>query len=103
MMKKKVISIALVLALALSLAAMSGCGSSKVVLNVYNWGMNIAEGEDGYIDVIALFEEKYPDIEVNYTTYETNGARHHPLRLYDSAHERRGHAAAAGLREYPEL
>ena len=34
MMKKKVISIALVLALALSLAAMSGCGSSKVVLNV---------------------------------------------------------------------
>ena len=47
MMKKKVISIALVLALALSLAAMSGCGSSKVVLNVYNWGMNIAEGEDG--------------------------------------------------------
>ena len=69
MMKKKVISIALVLALALSLAAMSGCGSSKVVLNVYNWGMNIAEGEDGYIDVIALFEEKYPDIDVNYTTY----------------------------------
>ena len=57
MMKKKVISIALVLALALSLAAMSGCGSSKVVLNVYNWGMNIAEGEDGYIDVNALFEE----------------------------------------------
>ena len=80
MMKKKVISIALVLALALSLAAMSGCGSSKVVLNVYNWGMNIAEGEDGYIDVIALFEEKYPDIEVNYTTYETNEALYTRLK-----------------------
>lgn len=59
-MKKKVISIALVLALALSLAALSGCGSSKVTLNVYNWGMNIADGEDGYIDVIELFEKKYP-------------------------------------------
>ena len=80
MMKKKVISIALVLALALSLAAMSGCGSSKVVLNVYNWGMNIAEGEDGYIDVIALFEEKYPDIDVNYTTYETNEALYTRLK-----------------------
>ena len=79
-MKKKVISIALVLALALSLAALSGCGSSKVTLNVYNWGMNIAEGEDGYIDVIALFEEKYPDIEVNYTTYETNEALYTRLK-----------------------
>ncbi|MFR3289712.1 MAG: ABC transporter substrate-binding protein [Lachnospiraceae bacterium] len=63
-----------------SLAAMSGCGSSKVVLNVYNWGMNIAEGEDGYIDVIALFEEKYPDIDVNYTTYETNEALYTRLK-----------------------
>ena len=88
-MKKKVISIALVLALALSLAAMSGCGSSKVVLNVYNWGMNIAEGEDGYIDVIALFEEKHPDIDVNYTTYETNEALYTRLKnggaSYDGA------------------
>ena len=48
-MKKKVVSIVLVFALALAIAGMSGCGSSKVVLNVYNWGMNIAEGEDGSI------------------------------------------------------
>ena len=79
-MKKKVISIALVLALALSLAALSGCGSSKVTLNVYNWGMNIADGEDGYIDVIELFEKKYPDITVNYTTYETNEALYTRLK-----------------------
>ena len=79
-MKKKVVSIVLVFALALAIAGMSGCGSSKVVLNVYNWGMNIAEGEDGYIDVIALFEEKYPDIEVNYTTYETNEALYTRLK-----------------------
>ena len=59
---------------------MSGCGSSKVVLNVYNWGMNIAEGEDGYIDVIALFEEKYPDIDVNYTTYDTNESLYAKLK-----------------------
>ena len=70
---KKVVSIVLVLVLVFSLATLSGCGSEdQVVLNVYNWGMNIAEGEDGYIDVIAEFEEKYPNIDVNYTTYEDN-------------------------------
>ena len=70
---KKVVSIVLVLVLVFSLATLSGCGSEdQVVLNVYNWGMNIAEGEDGYIDVIAEFEEKYSNIDVNYTTYEDN-------------------------------
>ena len=71
-MKKKAVSIALVLALALTLCLFSGCGSDKVTLNVYNWGINIADGTDDYIDVVALFEEAYPDIDVNYTTYEDN-------------------------------
>ncbi len=71
---KKVVSIVLVFVLAFSMAALSGCGGSddQVTLNVYNWGMNIAEGEDGYINVVELFEEKYPYIDVNYTTYEDN-------------------------------
>ena len=70
---KKVVSIVLVFALAFSMAALSGCGSSdQVTLNVYNWGVNIADGTDEYIDVIALFEEKYSNIDVNYTTYEDN-------------------------------
>ena len=60
------------LALALTLCLFSGCGSDKVTLNVYNWGINIADGTDDYIDVVALFEEAYPDIDVNYTTYEDN-------------------------------
>ena len=74
-MKKKVVSIVLVFALAFSLAAFSGCGSSdQVTLHVYNWGVNIADGTDDYIDVIELFEEAYPDIDVVYDTYETNEA-----------------------------
>src|SRR5699024_6092819 len=64
-LKKKAVSIALVLALALTLCLFSGCGSDKVTLNVYNWGINIADGTDDYIDVVALFEETYPDIDVN--------------------------------------
>ncbi|HIQ77811.1 MAG TPA: spermidine/putrescine ABC transporter substrate-binding protein [Candidatus Scatomorpha intestinavium] len=73
---KKVVTIVLVCALALSLAALSGCGGSsdQVTLRVYNWGVNIADGSDDYIDVIELFEEAYPEIDVIYDTYETNEA-----------------------------
>ena len=29
-----------------------------ITINVYNWGMNIADGTDDTLDVIAAFEEK---------------------------------------------
>jgi len=47
-------------------------GSDTITLNVYNWGQYMARGEDGSEDIIALFEEKYPHIKVNYTTYDSN-------------------------------
>ena len=43
-----------------------------VTLNVYNWGMNIADGSDDTLDIIAAFEEAYPHIDVNYSTYDSN-------------------------------
>ena len=46
--------------------------NSKITLNVYNWGQNIADGSDDTLDIIAAFEEKYPDIDVNYITYASN-------------------------------
>lgn len=46
--------------------------SQTVTLNVYNWGQYMARGEDGSMDIIAAFEEKYPHIKVNYTTYDSN-------------------------------
>ena len=46
--------------------------SDTVTLNVYNWGQYMARGEDGSMDIIAAFEEKYPNIKVNYTTYDSN-------------------------------
>ena len=45
---------------------------NKITLNVMNWGQNIADGSDGTMDIIAAFEEKYPNIDVNYTTYDSN-------------------------------
>jgi spermidine/putrescine-binding protein len=44
----------------------------KITLNVYNWGQYISEGQDGTLDVIAAFEEAYPHIDVQYSTYDSN-------------------------------
>lgn len=71
---KKVICVVLSVLLAVScLAGLSGCGSSKkTTLCVYNWGQYISEGDDGSLDVIAAFEKAYPNIRVQYSTYDSN-------------------------------
>ena len=62
-----------------AIAILFGCGwlifstrQDKITLNVMNWGQNIADGSDGTMDIIEAFEEAYPDIDVNYTTYDSN-------------------------------
>ncbi len=69
---KKMIS--LIFACLLTLSCFTACAPAddRVTINVYNWGQYISEGEDGCIDVIALFEEKYPHIKVNYVTFDSN-------------------------------
>ncbi len=44
----------------------------QVTINVYNWGQYIADGSDESLDIIAAFEEAYPHINVNYSTYDSN-------------------------------
>ena len=90
--------IALLLVLALLMAGFSGCAvfatagnfsadygevleeGEQVTINVYNWGQYIAAGDDGAINVIALFEKEYPNIKVNYTTYDTNESLYTKLK-----------------------
>jgi len=72
---KKGICFVLCVCLVFGCAAMlSGCGGSQdtVTLYVYNWGQYISEGDDGSLDVIAAFEEAYPNIHVQYSTYDSN-------------------------------
>ena len=75
---KKVLSLILTLVLVLSFA---GCDteqpgettpSDKISLNVYNWGQYIADGSDDSLDIIAEFERRYPHIDVNYSTFDSN-------------------------------
>jgi len=56
-----------------------GCGflfvnsqQDKITLNVYNWGMNMADGTDGTLDLVAEFEKRYPNIDVRMSEYESN-------------------------------
>ncbi len=44
----------------------------QVTINVYNWGQYMADGSDESLDIIAAFEEAYPNIKVNYSTYTDN-------------------------------
>ena len=77
----------LALLLALVAACLPSCGDKDViVLNVYNWGEYIADGSDGYLDVISEFE-KETGIKVNYTTYETNEELYSILKAKNSNYD----------------
>ena len=52
--------------------ARHGAGEEQVTLNVYNWGQYMADGSDDSLDIIAEFERRYPNIKVNYQTYDSN-------------------------------
>ncbi len=63
---KKIMSVALCLAMVLSIALLSaGCGSSQPTISVYNWGEYID------MDVLKQFEEE-TGIKVKYDTFGSN-------------------------------
>ena len=44
----------------------------QITLNVYNWGQYIADGSDDSLAIVAEFQKRYPNIKVNYSTYDSN-------------------------------
>ena len=70
---KRVAAAAAVIILLFSLGAVFfSARQEQVTLNVYNWGQYIADGSDGSMEIISAFEERYPHIKVNYSTYDSN-------------------------------
>lgn len=57
----------------------------KTELNIYNWGQYISDGSDGYINVIEEFEKVYPDIKVNYMTFDSNESMYTKLQTDSSS------------------
>lgn len=64
-MKKRASIIIAVLVLAMVLSFLPGCGQSKVVLNVFNWGEYIDK------ELLTKFEQE-TGIKVNYELFDTN-------------------------------
>ncbi|MCL2183884.1 MAG: extracellular solute-binding protein [Chitinispirillia bacterium] len=73
-MKKFCSIAALVLAVSLTLAAVSGCGPQKPKLYVYNWIQYIPD------DVIMEFEKRF-DVKVIYDMFSTNEEMYTKLRV----------------------
>ena len=77
-MMKKLFSLLLALVLLTgSLTLLAGCNTDETVLNVYNWGEYISDGEEGSYDTNAEFEKWYFEtygvkVRVNYDTYDSN-------------------------------
>lgn len=59
----------------------------KVSLRVYNWGEYISNGEDDTLDVVAEFEKRFPNIDVEYTTYATNEELYAKLRSGSASYD----------------
>lgn len=61
--------------------------AEETTITVYNWGQYISDGTDGYIDVIAAFEEEYPDIKVNYLTFDSNETMYSKLKTGGASYD----------------
>ncbi len=63
---KKFMSLIICLCVFFASFSLIASAEEEVVLNVYNWGEYIEQS------TIDMFEEKYPYIDVNYTTFDSN-------------------------------
>ena len=65
---KKFVSLLISVIILFSALSVVAAAEETIVLNVYNWGEYIEQS------TIDMFEEKYPHIDVNYTTFDSNEA-----------------------------
>ena len=87
---------AVVLIASASLFLTSCEGDDEVILNVYNWGEYISDGEDDSLNVNAEFEkyfnenlsEKYGyKVKINYTTYSSNEELYAKLKNTNTSYD----------------
>ena len=84
-MRKRIICAVLSLLVCLSVLPSTASAAETVTINVYNWGQYIADGTDDSLDVIAAFEEAYPNIKVNYMTFDSNESMYTKLKTGGSS------------------
>ena len=84
---KKLLSLLLCTVLLAGLLAGTVSAAEQVTINVYNWGQYISDGTDDCIDVIAEFEAAYPNIRVNYMTFDSNESMYTKLKTGGSSYD----------------
>ncbi len=62
------------------LPAQAAAADETVTINVYNWGQYISDGSDDCLNIIAAFEDAFPNIKVNYTTFDSNETLYSKLK-----------------------
>ena len=78
---KRLLSVVLLFVLLTALLpAQAQAAGDTVTINVYNWGQYLSDGTDDYINVIEEFEAAYPNIKVNYMTYDSNESMYTKLK-----------------------
>ncbi len=82
---KKFLILALAFALLLPCLIFPAAAAPNEI-TVYNWGQYISDGSDGYLDVIAAFEEE-TGIKVHYLTYESNESMYTKLKTGGSTYD----------------
>ena len=82
---KKLLILALTLAMLLPCLVFPASAASGEI-TVYNWGQYISDGSDGYLDVIAAFEEE-TGIKVNYLTFDSNESLYTKLKTGGSTYD----------------
>ncbi len=84
---KKVISIGLVLTMLLALSvSFTSCKKYAGEVNVYNWGEYIPDGEDGSMDILKEFEDRY-NIKVNYKEFDSNETLYAELKPGNTSYD----------------
>ena len=84
-MTKRIFSVLLMLAVLTAMLSVTASAADTVTINVYNWGQYIADGTDDSLDVIEAFEEAYPNIKVNYMTFDSNESMYTKLKAGGSS------------------
>ncbi len=83
----KFLSVFILCGLLIGLISTTSFAANSVTINVYNWGQYISDGTDGYIDVIDEFEKAYPNIKVNYMTFDSNETMYTKLQSGGSSYD----------------
>lgn len=85
MKKIRILCLLLAMILCLPSFALTASAAETVTINVYNWGQYIADGTDDSMDVIEEFEAAYPNIKVNYMTFDSNESMYTKLKAGGSS------------------